>query len=131
LSLHSAITSTKPEYRRITFDIESDDTSFALQSFYVSTKPLVGDNFATIVVCGWSIEDQYIEGIPTWCEYIRLEGIALLQKVEINRPNNAYIIFGGVLNYLPPSLEEGALSFAKGNKPVEFQIDDMAVCVPE
>lgn len=130
LSLHAGITSTKPTYRRITYDIGNDASGFSLDSVYVSTKPLSGGDFATIIMCGWSVEDQYVEGMPTWCEYVKLEGSTpFRRKVEVKRDNIAYIVVGAALNYAPPELD-GAEGFGKGNVPVEFQLDDMAVCVP-
>jgi len=119
LSLYAGPEGTKPIWRRITFDIESDSSTFLLQSFYVSTAPLTGYDFATVIYCGWNIKDQ-LE--PTWCNKIKLSGSApYLEKVEINRPNLAYIEFFGV--YFA-----GASSVAE---PVEYQLDDFAVCVPE
>ena len=86
LSLYSGITSTRPTYRSITYDTGNDTSGFSLDSVYVSTKPLSGGGFATIVLCGWSVEDQGLEGKPTWCEHVKLEGGApFRQKVEVKR----------------------------------------------
>lgn len=131
ISLHSPIDSTKPTYRRITFDIGNDFSGFGLESFHVSTKPLRKGDFATIIACGWSVADQYREGIPTWCEYIKLEGTKpFLQKVTVDRSDVAYMVIGGVLNYTPPP-PGGEARASKGNKPVEFQLEDISVCVPK
>ena len=133
LSLHSPIDSSKPTFRRITFDILGDTSSFILKSFYVSTKPigLRNADYAGIVWCGWTVRDQFNVKKPTFCDSVTLSGSdTFLVKVEIDRADLAFIEVGGVLNYVEPSKQDQAMSAAKGSKPVEFQLDDIEVCVP-
>ena len=81
-------------------------------------------------MCGWSVEDLGLEGKPTWCEYVKLEGSApFRQKVEAKRANIAFMVVGAALNSTRPELGR-VEGLGKGNAPVEFQLDDMAVCVP-
>lgn len=98
-----------------------------LNSFYVSTKPLGLYDTASVVYCGWTIADQLKEGRPTWCDYTTFSGNGtILRKVEVNRKDLAYVSFGGILNFVPGDLTGDA---AKGSRPVEFQLDDVSVCV--
>ncbi|KAI5841205.1 hypothetical protein BZA05DRAFT_413550, partial [Tricharina praecox] len=111
-------------FRRITFDIEGDTTSFVLKSFKVSTKPIgsiSNNDYAGIVYCAWTVEDQYYVGYPSVCGDINLSGPQPFQQlVELNWSNVAYVAFAGEV-----------ASASKGAKPVEFQIDDIRVCVPD
>lgn len=135
LSLHSRISSNKPTFRRITFDIEGDTTSFVLKSFKVSTKPIgsiSNNDYAGIVYCAWTVEDQYYVGYPSVCGDINLSGPQPFQQlVELNWSNVAYVAFAGVQNYKKPPTYKEVASASKGAKPVEFQIDDIRVCVPD
>jgi hypothetical protein len=132
LALHSRKDSSNPTFRRITFDIEGDTSAFVLRSFHASTKPIVNGEYAAIVYCGWTVEDQYNVGVPSFCHHVELFGSEpFLLKVDVNAMDLAYMVFGGVLNYKPPISGDQALSASKGAKPVEFQIDDIDVCVPD
>jgi hypothetical protein len=132
LALHSPKDSAKPTFRRITFDIEGDTTSFVLESFLASTKPIVNGDVASIVYCGWTVSDQYNVGIPSFCGHVDLSGpTPFRQKVEVGKPDLAFMVFGGVLNYKAPAQDNQAIGASKGSKPVVFQLDDIAVCVPD
>ncbi|KAF8538569.1 hypothetical protein BDD12DRAFT_884878 [Trichophaea hybrida] len=118
--------------RRITYDLDNDYSSWEVLSYSLTTFPKPGQT-VTILLCAWSIYDQNTDIEPTFChaEYFTEHDNNILRNVEIDYPNQelAFIEFTSYDEYYAPGTKEQATTFDKGLRPVEFLLDDMAVCL--
>jgi hypothetical protein len=118
--------------RRITYDLGNDYSSWEVLSYSLTTFPEPGQTI-TILLCAWSIYDQDTDIEPTFCraEYFTEHNNNILRRVEIDYPNQelAFIEFTSYDGYYAPGSKDEATALDKGLRPVEFLLDDMAVCI--
>lgn len=121
--------------RRITYDAQSDSSSWEVLSYTLTAFPNPGQ-IITILLCAWSINDQDAE--PSFCqvEYFSELTENTRRAVSIDNPNQelAFIEFTSYDGYYVPGVREGGggvvPTMGKGLGAVEFMLDDMVVCTP-
>lgn len=131
LALYSRVVSPIPTWRRIVYDINNDFNSFDLISMLVSVPPSANpQDYRTVAVCGWTVENQENELNPSWCRTAVFNSADNnVQRIAINERGLAFIKVFGSTGIQQPFFG-GAGSDAKGADAIEYFLDDMEVCVP-